>query len=162
MQAAQSMGGGTSAAAEVVHLQQQIAEQVTVATMQTMEPMLRDRMIKRMVRAGQLRPASRGRVAEYAASLGLLEQAATPSGGGTGRDGPSSRKPDLWLFISTSLRAIWPRIAPHADLALDTPLQYVEDLATDLVDGDGGHGSFSSKARRECAGDADVGGQGRH
>ena len=50
----------------------------------------------------------------------------------------------------------------QADLALDTPRQYVEDLVADLVDGDGGHGCFSSGASRERSSDADVGEQGGH
>jgi hypothetical protein len=79
MQGAQGTNQGMNQ--EMVFLQQQLAEQATVSAMQAMEPTLRDRMVKRMVRAGQLAPTSRGRVAEYAASLGLLEQqAATPSG----------------------------------------------------------------------------------
>jgi len=59
-------------------------EMATVQAMQAMAPHLRERILRRMVREGLLGPPEQcggvGLLAEYAASLGLLEMALTPRG----------------------------------------------------------------------------------
>ena len=54
--------------------QERRAQQTTIAAMEAMGPQLRERMIKRMIRDGKLESGKQGLVAEYAASLGLLQQ----------------------------------------------------------------------------------------
>ena len=49
------------------------AEAATVTAMQGMSPILRERMLRRMVREGHLLPGATGILAEYATALGLLD-----------------------------------------------------------------------------------------
>jgi len=124
---AQAAQSGTRSSEE----QKLAAEAATVTAMEGMNPLVRERMLKKMVRDGVLVPGATGILAEYATALGLLPSASlipaeaqslTPSGRGALRgqmeyDGNGGYRPkgDLTgLMVSDDANEVQRRAANRA------------------------------------------------
>ena len=124
---AQAAQGGARSSEE----QKLAAEAATVTAMEGMNPLVRERMLKKMVRDGVLVPGATGILAEYATALGLLPSASlipaeaqslTPSGRGALRgqmeyDGNGGYRPKgdlMGLMVSDDGNEVQRRAANRA------------------------------------------------
>ena len=106
-------GAGGEGCGEEDEAARALAEAATVKAMESMAPALRERMLRRMVREGQLGPTSRGPVAEYVQALGLVEFTATPRGGGGGGKG-GGKGTNEWKLRESDAWCASPRGEPMA------------------------------------------------